>query len=423
MIYNVLLALGVVLSSATQISVPGYSITIGEFTLLLWCILSLGRVVIGGQVVATPALARLGSFWIGMALLLSLGTIFGYMTKVLILSYVLHDSTAYVLLALVSCLIAARPDTERHLHQTAWLITAFASVALAIQVAQGWGVIGLGKIDPWYWDRFMGWSQNPNQLALYCAIYGPLALHLATTATTVRARVLGLLCMILSFIVGRLTKSDTYLLATVLACLVFLALRLRTWLSSPTSKSMLARQVTILMLLTSLPLAFTVQPLVVDQLGGVWTFATGLTRAKGGAGAEVTAVRRLQLWNEAFEQGLQSASFGLGPGAHLESRPLSEPFYAITPFEAHNTYLDMFLQGGLMATLLLLWIGGTAAVFAWRAKLDALFALVISIAIFSFPHLAVRHPIVWFAIALCLVSGTTVRASSSIAQPSTNTGV
>jgi len=76
------------------------------------------------------------------------------------------------------------------------------------------------------------------------------------------------------------------------------------------------------------------------------------------------------------------------------------------PFEAHSTILDLYTQGGLISVLALMWIFGSAALSAWRAKLDALVALVASIAVFSAPHLVIRHPIVWFCLTLCLVAGT-----------------
>jgi len=76
------------------------------------------------------------------------------------------------------------------------------------------------------------------------------------------------------------------------------------------------------------------------------------------------------------------------------------------PFEAHNTILDLYLQGGLVAVIALLWIVGSAAMSAWRARYDALLVLVASAAVFSIPHLIIRHPIVWFALTFCLVAGT-----------------
>jgi O-antigen ligase len=107
-----------------------------------------------------------------------------------------------------------------------------------------------------------------------------------------------------------------------------------------------------------------------------------------------------------------SGSLGLGPGAHQEIRPLNEPLYEDNPFEAHNTFLDVYTQGGLLAVCLLIWLGVAAARSVLRAELDALFGLTITLAFFAIPHLIIRHPIVWFAITLCLVAGGTKLQSS-----------
>ena len=60
----------------------------------------------------------------------------------------------------------------------------------------------------------------------------------------------------------------------------------------------------------------------------------------------------------------------------------------------------------MIAVLALLWIVGSAAMSAWRAKLDALLALVAGLVVYAIPHLVIRHPIVWFALTFCLVAGT-----------------
>jgi hypothetical protein len=408
MILNALLAFGIVMSSATQIVVPRIHSTFGELALVLWILLSLGRTLAGGQLHFTPALARLGSFWLGLAMLSCLGVVIGFLTKVLYAPYVLHDTMAYVLLAFVTCLSAAKPDAARHLRECAWFVVAFANVTFVIQFGLGFGWLHLSSVSPWYWDRFRGWSQNPNQLALYCALYGPLALHLATTSGKPLAKAGGLIALALPVTAGLMTKSDTYAITAILTCFIFAGLRLRTWLTSGSAGAATRRQLVILLLLASAPLALSLAPYATGDFGGL---AKSVTRDRGGIGIEETTERRRQLWSEALQRGLKSISLGLGPGPHLEIRPVNEPLYQVTPFEAHNTFLDLYTQGGLLAVFLLLWIGGSAAMFAWRAKLEALFALAVTLTLFAVPHLIVRHPVVWFAITLCLATGSARRHS------------
>ena len=54
-------------------------------------------------------------------------------------------------------------------------------------------------------------------------------------------------------------------------------------------------------------------------------------------------------------------------------------------------------------------------ILALRAKLDALAALMAALAIFSISHFILRHPIVWFALVLGLILGSS-RAPSPHAR-------
>ncbi len=219
MILDAFLAFGVAMSYATQLTIPRLPFGYSELFLLLWIVLSIGRILAGGRLAATQALTQLARFWLVLTLALAVGTIVGYLSTVLFLDGLLHDTFAYVLLVSITCLAAAEPDADRHLRRSGWWIIVIANAGFAIQLGLGWGWIHQSGVDPWFWDRFRGWSDNPNQLALYCALFGPLALHLATTTSSRWGRFLGLSSLILTFYVGRLTKSDTYLYTTILTCL------------------------------------------------------------------------------------------------------------------------------------------------------------------------------------------------------------
>jgi O-Antigen ligase len=405
MMRNAILAAGIVMSSASQIKVPGLPFGFGEILLFGWIGLTIVEMTVTGRAAGSPALSRLTFFWTALASLLSLGAIVGYMTTELYSDHVLHDAEAYLLVALVTCLAAADPDAPRTMRRCAWLVIAFADLTFVPQVAQGWGVLGDFGLSPWYFDRFEGWSSNPNQLALYCSAFGPLALHLAATSSNRHGKWIGLASIALIFYVGRLTKSDTYLYTSVLAVLIFAALKTRTWLSQPGGGASFAKQIAVLLLMSSVPLAAAAAPFAYANFSNVEAFAKSLTKDKGGTATEETAALRIFLWNQAVETGMESGSLGLGPGPHLIRRPSGRSTFIPAPFEAHNTALDLYTQGGLLSVVLLIWIFGSAGVFALRAKFDALVALIASLAVFSMPHLVIRHPLVWFVVAFCLVTG------------------
>jgi len=404
MIRGALLAAGVAMAYASQLEIPGAPFGYSELFLALWVMLSIGRVLAGGKLQVTPALSILATFWLVLTFALAVGLIVGLLTTVWYLAAPVHDMIAYLLLAFVTCLLAADPNVDRHLRRTCWWIIAIADICFAAQLALGFGLIHQSGVDPWFWDRFMGWSDNPNQLALYCAMFAPIALYLATTSSQRLARFFAIASLVLIVYVGRLTKSDTHLLTTVLTGVVFLGLRLRTWITTG-EKATVGRQAALWLMAGLFPLSLSLSPYVLAQTTNVENFAKSLTKGDGGQATAETAALRINLWNNAINKGLESGSLGLGPGPHIDRSIVYKEFSDL-PFEAHSTPLDLYTQGGLLAVLALFWILGVSAIYAWRSKVDAIVAMLVSIVIFGFPHLIVRHPIVWFSLTLCLVAGT-----------------
>jgi O-Antigen ligase len=405
MMLNALLAFAIVMTSATQLVVPHFSSTFGELSLLLWIILTIGFRFTQGPIYLTPALARLGGFWLCFTILAAFGLLIGFTTQVLDEPFIVHDSLAYFLLALVTCLSAASPDAARNMRQTAWFVIGLASLTLSIQLLAGLGFFSISSANPWYWNRFRGWSENPNQLALYCAIYGPVALHLAVTSKRRLSKIAGLAGLILPVVAGVMTRSDTYILTLIVTCIILIGLWVHRYLAGINNGNTgtKGRQITILLLLSTAPLILAMAPY---ETASISSLVNSVTRDRGGVAIEETTERRRDLWSEALLNGLHSGSLGLGPGPHQKIRPLNEPLFKDDPFEAHNTFLDVYTQGGLLAVCLLIWLGVSGARMVLHARLDALFALMVTLAFFAIPHLIIRHPIVWFSITLCLVAGS-----------------
>lgn len=404
MIRNALLSVGLVLSTASQLRISGLPIGAGELCLALWIGLSTTRILAGGRVAATASLRRLGAFWTVLALALSVGTIVGILVeKELNIDAMKHDAMAYMLMAAVTCLAAVEPDGDQRLRQTAWLLVAFSNVGLAFQLAIGWRLLGSGTMDPWFWDRFRGWSENPNQTALYCAVIVPIAIHLAMSAKDTVGRMAGIAGAVLPLVVGRLTKSDTFLLVTVVAGVLLVGLRVRTWLGAP--RRSLRYEAAIFVVLAMPLCAIALLPYAVSAADDAKGYALSLTKDKGGDATTRTAQFRLQLWDDALRKGLESGSLGLGPGPHVERPNVPNQQFLPRPIEAHNTLLDLFAQGGALAILALGWLTLSTLVLVLRARLDALAVLICSLAVFGISHFILRNPIFWFAIALCVAEG------------------
>ncbi len=129
---------------------------------------------------------------------------------------------------------------------------------------------------------------------------------------------------------------------------------------------------------------------------------------------------RFALWGQAIRRGVESGMLGLGPGPHLEIPPsiiasrqldtvhpefVEHPKPSFVPnFEAHNTMLDLFTQGGLLIILSFIWLVASAFRSAYRTGQAGLPTLLCSLCIYAIATFLLRHPIFWFVIAVCLVA-------------------
>lgn len=418
MIGSALLALGLVLGTASQLRLPGVPLGIGEVCLVVWLGLASLHVLTSSKICNPTALLWLLAFWAFFIFIQSFGAFLALLRPEIIdPELVVHDIFAYLLVAAVTCLVAATMRPEGTLRQSLWFLIGFWIIAMAAQLALGWGYFSISSVNPWYWDRFRGWSENPNQLAIYCAVLTPLSLHMALTAKRFGRLVAGLSC-IATFVVGRLTKSDTFLISMSLSIPLFTALRLRSWLTSTEHRRRLRFAAAAIAMIAIVPLSLSLLPYGVATANDVEGLAASMMKDRGGEATKATANLRLSLWQDALHAGLESGSLGLGPGPHLEKPTGITDKGVPLPVEAHSTLLDVFTQGGLLGVLAIFSLLAGTLMLLLRARLDALAVLIFALAIFSISHFILRHPTVWFAVTLGLVLGSVRRTSAH-----THTGI
>jgi O-antigen ligase len=291
-------------------------------------------------------------------------------------------------------------------------------------------LIDTNLFDPWYWQRLRGFAQNPTQLALFCAVLVLLSLHLAETANGWSERIAAIACAILPIYVGRLTKSDAFTVVLVAAGPTLLTIKIWAWLLSSERKAIL-RHAFALIAVIALPLMLASSvPIIFAFAHEAEGLAMGLAKDHG-EGATEEAQLRFSIWRQAIDRGIESGMLGLGPGPHLEipqvlvaaRRTEAEPKYIEHPevngtanFEAHNTVLDLFTQGGIIAVLSFVGLAAIVLFTTFKARLAALTTLVCGLGIFSMFHLIIRQPIFWFTIALCLVAGHTTSAPTVVRE-------
>jgi len=405
---DTLLALGLLLSTATQFRLADTPFGLGELCLVVWLGLTLCLQAGRPAPRSNAAFRHVFAFWLILVVAESVGMIVGLTTELFFdIPHFFHDVIAFLYLFGLSCIMAIELANEHRRRRVTWLIASLGAVFLSLQVAHAFGLTPLPVAEdsalaasstaigsPWFWDRLRGWANDPNQLGLAAALLTLISLHLAETSTT-RAELIAVsACAGLAFSVGVLTKSDSYNLGILIAGSLFLAIKSSQWIA--TFKSGLTfRAASVGIALLALPM------LAVAAL----PFAPiALERAEGKA-AEIydeddQVEKRFHLWIEAIEKGMDAAMLGLGPGPHLTKKAWKRP--PPYKFEAHNTPLDLFVQGGLLAVLALAWLYASLVLATTRAKLAALVALSCASVVFSLFHFIIRHPIFWFSVVLCL---------------------
>ena len=402
MIRDALLALGVLLSTASQFRPEGAPLGPGEFCLGAWILLALCYEAHRLGPPSSPALLRLLIFWLLFALAQGLGYLMGLATEEFRdTRAAAHTMVAYLLMAGLSCFTVILPETGWRLRRVTWILSAVGAVALAVQLANACGLVSLPVINPWEWNRFRGWSENPNQMGLLASVLLLLSFHLAETAARPGARFLALVCAAPSFVAGVITKSDSFLLVVLIGGPMFVALKLWTSLFKVENRLSVRTAFACVIVLALPALLASAAPFAPSMADQAQKFAT-TTMAENDQ-----AENRFKLWREAIDIGFDSWMLGLGPGPHLVQKQYKRP--PPDKFEAHNTIFDLFTQGGWIAVLSFLSLLAMAFLVAYRAGRIALTTLVVTLFVFSNFHLIVRHPIFWFPIALCLAAGESVR--------------
>jgi hypothetical protein len=416
LLWSAFLAFGMVLSLTPQLRWGAADVGPGELLISLWLLPGLVILIVGFRAEAPRALWELVAFWAIFTAAQCLGTIQTIWSEFLDdWGLVFHDIIAYLLLFVLMSVLFALPSAARRLHRIQWMMALFGTFLFALQAANAWGVFTLSNIDPWYWDRLRGWSDNPNQFALLALLIGFLSLELAEKSIGVGPKLLAAVCAVISLGIGWLGKSNAYSGVIFATFGLFGLLKVARVTMQSERRDFPAIALGTAALASLLFVSFLFAPAIaslVDERGGPLSLV-----ARKGEDQNSEAKLRLYLWTEAIERGVDSWMLGYGPGPHLDiplsltesQRTADEPINLTHPklglapnYESHNTLFELFVQGGVLAVGAFVWIGATAVWRAWKAGLDGLIALLFAAAAFGSFHVVFRHPIVWFTIGLGL---------------------
>ncbi len=384
---------------------------LGEMVLSVWLVSIIAIHLTRLRIDVNGPMVRLLSFWLALSTSLSLGAVMGMRTELFFdVASIIHDSVAYLLLTCLACMMAIELAHPDRLQRVAWYIVLIGSACMLLLLADGEGWIDIPQIEPWYFAgfksaRFRGWANDPNQLGLVAAFLTLTSLYLAEKARSWLELAAAIVLGGEAFFAGVLTASDTFTLCMLTAILLFVVLTSWNWLRSP-GRQLTVRAALVAIVMFSTPLAVAAAlPFVPIALDHAEAYANDVYDEND------QGATRLKLWAEAYSKGLESWMLGFGPGAHLTSKS-----YKRAPpdkFEAHNTPMELFTQGGLIAVLAYLGIALSTCYSVVRARLPALSAFAFSLLVFSLFHYVIRHPIFWFGLVLCLLEAMTARRSAA----------
>jgi hypothetical protein len=406
MIPDLLLAFGLLVSTATQLRFGDTPFGPGELCLAVWLALVLWRQVRRPTLTSNSALNRVVIFWLILVVAESVGTIVGFATELFFdTTHFIHDVIAYSFLFCVASAMALELASERRRRRVTWMIVVLGVASLSTQVMQAYGVIGLPiPAEPWFYDRLTGWSHDPNQLGLVCALLTVISLHLADTSSAHLKVIAALACAAVALVVGVLTKSDSFTVGLLAASGIFLVIKVSLWLGT-FRRGLTFRAALAGLALLGLPvLTVGALPLVPAAVGSVEA------RSEALYDEDSQGDLRFKLWAEAYDKGMEAWMLGYGPGPHLTKKSWKRAPPA--KFEAHNTPLDLFVQGGLLAILDIALLYASLLLATIRARLPCLAALSCAFAVFSMFHFIIRHPIFWFGVVLCFLEAASVSKAS-----------
>jgi O-antigen ligase len=393
-------AVGLVLTTATQLRVGDTGVGIGEVLLSGWTLATAVALSMSRRLAVTPLLRVVVAFWTIAALALVNGFVLA--PAAARGSGWLHDVVAFAFLAVVLIGFVAPGNLAVRFHTALGFVVTLAVVPMLLMWIIGLATPTLGPLNLWYYHRFVGWAQNPNQVALLMAPLPFLCAHLGRTGSG-RVRWFAPCLALAAVWVGIGSDSDALKVAWAVSALALLTL----WWGRLCVRGRTHVRSAIL--------AYGLAPLVVFVLaiGAAQNFVHEAALAAqrmyddGGQGAG-----RFRAWEGGLRALGSAPLFGRGPGAHSDSDTSS------VVLEAHNTFVDWGASTGIVGLCAYLALVAWVLVLAWNSGCPALLAAIIALLAFSMFGYVLRQPIYWFYLLGTAVLSASARRPAGRSMPS-----
>jgi hypothetical protein len=378
----ILLGVGLVLSTATQLRWGESPVGPGELLLALWMLDAGLRLVLqrGRVTLNTPQLRPITLFWICNWALMIAGGVIGYRQNLLGTAKAAHDTLAFIFVTSFCLLVVLQSEMSSPMRLTRTALSIVGAASLLI-IAAAYTRGRIGPVDLWFGDRLTGWSENPNQLVQLVVPMPFLSLYLARRARSPDEQLLMFALLAIGLVVGLLIKSDAVVVgwtAGFTAAFVLGVLNISRLPARDPATVMALRVVfpLIIMSLVGLLLAF-----VIDDLLRMYNTMV-MERGQGAV--------RFVLWMHGLQAMLLSPYTGFGPGAH------SGLLGPLQGKEAHNSLLDWGTSTGFTGLLLLITLFLVLFRPVWRARSPALLGAFVALVVFIQFDYSLRQPVFWF---------------------------
>lgn len=372
---------GLILSTATQLRIPGSPIGPGEVMLFLWMVMTLLLQIKNRGIYITPLSSKLIPFWFFMFLFLLIGTLYSLYIGVWIPGFT-RNFLAYLFSSLLFIILSFDRDWKKKIIMISKVTVSVTVCVLVFLLLFNPRYSTIGPIDSWQGSiRFLGWSKNPNQVAMNVTIFLYISLYLSSITKKILVKAWYICLAGASVWIGIETKSDALTVAFSIGLIILL---ISMWIKKITTSKVTywsgaLYKVLLPTFLSSIIIIFG--PAIYE---GVKQDVSTISE-EGDQGEE-----RLTLWSNGIKAIESSPLFGFGPGAYSGG---DGPFQGM---EAHNTFIDLGMNVGLFGISLYIGFLGWIAYSLITKKEFVLLTGLMTVLFYTLFHFTLRHPIYWF---------------------------
>ena len=384
-------ASGIVLTSATQLRLAG-PVGAGELLLVGWILFVVFLLLRGASVATGRLFSWMLGYWMISAVLMAFGTLVGLNTGRLDVANAGHDAVAFAFLAALSPMLSlALYDHEGNAYHESLARHIFIifTVCSTSMLLISHFVSGLGPVKFWYGGgvRFLGWGENPNQIALFSVGMPFVAWLLAQRTRRTGHRILYGISIVCCVLVGLASASDGLKLSWLVG--FGSAIGLAWWKAVLRTRGRFIYITHLLVPLVAIVVIVGLGPLIFTH---AWDYAAAVYNQARGPQSQ--GEDRITLWTHALQALSYSPLVGFGPGAY------SGHFGPFESFEAHGSLLDWANSTGLTGMILHIMLVVWCARQAWRAGSLVMFSMIIAVTVFGIFGYIFRQPIYWVLLIL-----------------------